>query len=288
VFKNLKGSKQKNMKTTLLLTFALFSIVNICLAQKFEGIATYKTDRKVDLDMEGDGMSDAMRDQIAAQLRKQFQKEYTLTFNRNESIYEEVESLNAPAPQASGGISIMISGGSDILYRNVTNNEYVNKTEISGKEFLIKDTLEIPEWTFEKETRNIGNYTCFKATRSREVTEKQMTNESDSVVEVTKLITTTAWYTLDIPVQHGPGEFWGLPGLILQLEEGDLTILCSKIVLNPEKGAAIEAPEKGKKVTQAAFDEIQEKKNKEMMERFQSDGRKKGDGNSFRIKIGGS
>jgi len=275
------------MKTTLLLTVALFFTAHVCLAQQFEGIATYKTDRKVDLDMAGDGINDAMKDQIAAQLRKQFQKEFTLTFNKNESIYEEVESLNAPAPKATGGIDIMISGGSDILYRNLTNNKYVNKTEISGKEFLIKDTLEKPEWTLEKETRNIGNYTCFKAIRSREVTEKQMTSESDSLIEVTKLVTITAWYTLDLPIQHGPSTYWGLPGLILQVEDGDLTVLCSKIVLNPKEEIAIEVPKKGKKVTQAEFDEIQEKKNAEMMERFQSDGRKKGDGNSFSIKIGG-
>ncbi len=56
----------------------------------------------------------------------------------------------------------------------------------------------------------------------KEVDRKTITNESDSLVEVTKLRTTTAWYTLDIPVQHGPGEFWGVPGLILQVEEGDL------------------------------------------------------------------
>lgn len=256
-------------------------------AQNFEGIATYKTDRKVDLNMEGDGMNDAMKEQIAAQLRKQFQKEYTLTFNKDESIYEEVESLDTPTPKSSNGVNIVISGGNDILYQNLKENSYVNQTEIMGKEFLVKDTLSKPNWTLEKETRNIGNYTCFKATSTREVTEKQMRSESDSLVEVTKLVTTTAWYTLDIPLQHGPSNYWGLPGLILQVEDGDLTILCSKIVLNPKEEMIIEAPKKGKKVNQAKFDEIQEKKNAEMMERFNSDGRKKGDGNSFSIKIGG-
>lgn len=275
------------MKTILISLSIMIGLYATSMAQQFEGIATYKTDRQVDLEMENDGMTDAMQEQIAAQLRKQFQKEYTLTFNKNESIYEEVESLDSPAPMATGGISIVISGGTDVLYRNIPENQYTVQTEISGKEFLIKDALETPEWTFEKETRNIGNYTCFKATREREVTEKTMTNESDSLVEVTRLITTTAWYTLDIPVKHGPSDFWGLPGLILQLEEGDLTILCSKIVLNPEKEIKIEAPRKGKEVTQAEFDEIQEKKSKEMMERFQSDGRKKGEKSSFSIKIGG-
>mgnify|MGYP000672256811 CR=1 FL=1 len=98
--------------------------------------------------------------------------------------------------------------------------------------------------------------------------------------------TTTAWYTLDIPLSHGPSEYWGLPGLILEINDGDLTILCSKIVLNPEKGVAIEKPKTGKKVTQAEFDAIQEKKTQEMMEQFKGDSRR-GDGNSFQIRIGG-
>jgi len=276
------------MKTKLLMVCILLCVSAVMKAQNFEGIATYKTDRKIDLKMEGDGMGDDMKEQMAAMLRKQFQKEYTLTFNRNESIYEEVASLDAPSPKASaGGISIVVSGGNDILYRNLKENRFARQTEIMSKQFLVSDTLPKQEWTFEKETRNIGNYTCLKATRTREVNETIMSSETDSLVEATKLITTTAWYTLDVPVSHGPGEFYGLPGLVLQVEDGDLTILCSKIVLNPEDGIAIEIPKKGKEVTQSEFDEIQEKKQAEMMERFQSDGRKKGDSNSFSIKIGG-
>lgn len=276
------------MKTKVVLTLALLLAIHYGKAQKFEGIATYKTDRKVDLKMDGEGMDDAMQEQMAAMLRKQFQKEYTLTFNKDESIYEEVETLDAPAPKAAGGVSIVVSGGNDVLYRNLARNEYVRETEIMGKEFLVRDTLQKPEWVFEKESRNIGNYTCFKATNTREIKEQTLSSEHDSLVEATKLRTTTVWYTLDVPVQHGPSEFYGLPGLVLQVEDGDLTILCSKIVLNPNEEVNIEAPSKGKKVDQAEFEEIQKKKNEEMMERFQSDGRKKGDKNSFTIKIGGS
>ena len=275
------------MKTIVHVLVLLLCFTSTALAQKFEGIATYKTDRKVDIKMDGEGMDDAIQEQMAAMLRKQFQKEFTLTFTKNESIYEEVEGLDAAATKALNGLRIVVSAASDILYRNISENSFTNQTEIMGKQFLIEDSLQKPEWILEKETKNIGNYTCFKATRSREVKEQQLTSESDSLVEVTKLVTTIAWYTLDIPLQHGPSDYWGLPGLILQVEDGDLTILCSKIVLNPTEEITIEAPKKGKKVSEAAFEKIQKKKNEEMMERFKSDGRKKKDGNSFSIKIGG-
>ena len=138
----------------------------------------------------------------------------------------------------------------------------------------------------QKETKNIGSYTAFKATFTREVTEQTFDSATDSVVEIKKDRVTTAWYTLDIPVQHGPAEHWGLPGLILEISEGDLSILCSKIVINPEKEIDIVAPKKGKKVTQAEYDKIQKKKSDEMMEQFHSSSGRRGE-STMSIRIGG-
>jgi GLPGLI family protein len=56
-------------------------------------------------------------------------------------------------------------------------------------------------------------------------------------LEMPKDVTITAWYTPEIPVNQGPENYWGLPGLILEINDGKTVILCSKIVLNPkEKG----------------------------------------------------
>lgn len=74
--------------------------------------------------------------------------------------------------------------------------------------------------------------------------------------------------------------------MILEINDGDQTILCSKIVLNPEKKTKIEAPSKGKKVDQATFDAIEKKKMQEMQEQLQNNSSRK-DGDSFHIKIGG-
>ena len=76
--------------------------------------------------------------------------------------------------------------------------------------------------------------------------------------------TTTAWYTPQIPVNNGPDDYQGLPGLILEVHDGKLTIVCSKIVLNPKEKIDISEPEKGKVVTQEKYEEIMEKKAKEM------------------------
>ena len=81
-----------------------------------------------------------------------------------------------------------------------------------------------------------------------------------------KEIRITAWYTPDIPVSQGPDKYWGLPGLILEVNDGDTTILCSKMVLNPKEKAVIKEPSKGKEVTQKEYDETLRKKSEENME----------------------
>jgi len=274
-----------SIKTNIITVFLNIAAFASACAQNFEGIATYKTDRKVELKMDSTQMNNGIQEQLQAQLRKQFQKEYTLHFNANESLYQEVESLSAPTPSA-GGFNIILSGNDDVLYRNLKENQYINQTGIMSKIFLVTDSLQKDDWRLEKETKNIGNYTCFKAIRTREVTEQTFSSENDSLVEITKNETTVAWYTLDIPVQHGPGDFWGLPGMILEINDGDQTILCSKIVMNPEKKTKIEAPSKGKKVDQATFDAIEKKKMQEMQEQLHNNSSRK-DGDSFHIKIGG-
>lgn len=279
---------------SICLSLALF-ISSLVHGQDIAGVATYKTQRKVDITLDSTQMDDTMKQQILAQLKKQFERTYLLDFNKNESIYKQEESLDAPMPGGGGGMQIVVagSGDADILYKNVAEHRFANLNDMFGKMFLIKDTLTQRKWNLSKESKNIGNYTCFKATYDyeREVMRTMVsTNGEDVDAEESEpemeTITVTAWYTPQIPVSNGPGDYYGLPGLILEVSDGELAVLCSKIVLNPKDGVKIEEPSKGKEVSQAEYDAILEKKLAEMNEQFQGDGRR-GDGNSVEIRIGG-
>ena len=276
----------------IIITLVTLFITVITSAQNFQGKATYKTFRKIDFKInEGkEAPKSDIQKKIQEQLRKQFQQTYTLNFNKSESTYTQNKKLSAPQA-ISGGFKLVIAGsggGTDILYKNIVNKNYINKTEISGKRFLIKDKLEDFGWEMSGETKNIGNYTCYKAIRSREE-ERTSMSITDGKPEENKekvIIVTTAWYTPQIPVSNGPEDFWGLPGLILEIQDGKLTIVCSEIIMNPSEKKEIKKPNKGKKVTQAKFDEIIDKHSKEMMERFRNK-RKSKDGNSMSIEIQG-
>ena len=104
------------------------------------------------------------------------------------------------------------------------------------------------------------------------------------MIEMPKEQTITAWYTPEIPVNQGPEGYWGLPGLILEVNDGRTVILCSKVVLNPKEKAAIKPATNGKVVTQKGFDETMMQKMEEMREMNRGRG---GNGGQFIIRSGG-
>lgn len=290
------------MKTSIRITvvgIALLMSSGVC-GQDFQGVATYKTKRQVDIKLDSTTMSSDMQKQMMEMLKKQFQKTFTLTFNKNESIYKEDEALSPPQIGGNMGVMVMSSGSSDILYKNTKEKRFVNQNDLMGKIFLVKDDLQKRDWTLESDTKNIGEYTCYKATLTKEIEvfenkvslsvngakesndkDKELNNQEPK----TKTQIITAWYTPQIPVNNGPEYYQGLPGLILEVNDGEQTIICSKIVLNPEDKVAIKEPSKGKEVNQEEFDHIQEKKREELIERFSP--RNGRDGESIEIRIGG-
>jgi len=275
-------------------------------AQEFQGKAIYQSKTSIDIKIENGSISEDQKEQIMESMKKSMEKTYELTFDRSSSLYREEERLGTPGA-SQGGVFTMISGSSQgEYYKNVQSKTYVHQTDMFGKPFLIKDSLRTWEWKLSSETKKIGNYTCYKATAIRkpnkmfsnreknESKQDSVPQEKDSTqgksllskIENPEDRIITVWYTPEIPISQGPGPYWGLPGLILEVNTGRTAILCSKLILNPEKKEVVEEPSKGKKVTQAEYDEVMAKKMEEMEERWKANSNRKG-GNTFSIKIQG-
>jgi len=253
-----------------LLVLILFS-ETASFAQNIEGIAYYKSFRSFDMKKDStltSPINDKLQADLLAQLKKQMQREYKLSFKGPESIYVIEEKLEAPKPASGSGITITMSGNTDVLYRNLKDENYITETEIMNKAFLIEDKLKKTDWKLEKETKNIGQYMCFKATYTRDEEGEKYNSATNEFDPYTKTVVTTVWYTPQIPLSHGPDEYWGLPGLVLEANEGKNSLLCYKVVLNPSEEINIEIPSNGKKVDQAEYDDISEKKQAEMREQM--------------------
>ena len=278
---------------TIITTLALIFVIAIN-AQNFTGKAIYKTSQKSSFKFGEDqkGVDDKMQEEIRKRIQKMNQKTFILNFDKNASTYKEEVILKEPKPQV--GVSktvVMAFGGANstsVYYKNIKEKRFSNQTDIMGKRFLVKDKLPEHKWEMSAETKNIGTYTCYKASYSKEVENKNVFfKNGESVEEVKKeTILITAWYTTQVPVSNGPGNYQGLPGLILEINDGKKTIVCTEISLNPSQKIKIEEPKKGKVVSQKKFTEIEKQKSDELMEKFK--GRNGVDlGNGVNIKIGG-
>ena len=278
----------------ILLLFTLLFATNI-KAQDFQGQAYYFSKTTMDMSRwdRGGKMSEAQKKQMEARMKPWLEKTYILTFNKEESIFKEDEKLEGgPGGRAPSMWGSSFSAG--LQYKNIKEKIFLQDQEFFGKQFLITEQMTPYAWKMGSETKEIGQYTCYKATttrpsselnftstnrRDREKKKEEKKKDSTSVVsdanvavavekekieEKEERVEVVAWYSPMIPVSQGPTEYWGLPGLILELSAGNTTMLCSKIVMNPEEKIEIKRPTKGEVVTKKEYNEIITGKMQEM------------------------
>jgi GLPGLI family protein len=264
------------MKSIILKLFLLVFITTFSFninAQIFSGKATYISKAKMELGNWGAKLSEARKKQVAARLKNRLEKTYILSFDNKESVFLEEEKIDAisGATDSWGGY---FSRGDH--YKNIKESKIVQSQEFYGKRFLVKDTLYRIEWSLGTETKKIGQYTCYKAKAfvpSAELdwydfswSDLKTSTDKDAIDEKIeeKLTVVEAWYTPQIPVSQGPAEYWGLPGLILEVSANNTTLLCTEIVISKEDSVTIEAPGKGKEITKKEYTSTVRKKMVEM------------------------
>ena len=285
------SSFEKNifMRNFILIFVAVFSF-NFLHSQDFQGKAYYKSKTSFDLGSWGSTMSTEQKNQMKDRMKNMLEKTFILTFNKAESKFKEEERLAAPG-QGRGWGSFGSSSGP--RYKNVKEKMSLEEIEFFGKKFLVSDDIDEIKWEMTTEQKKIGNYICFKAIAKKKAPfdwsgvfspprsrgnkprgdkPKDSASKKPEVktIDIPKTIDIVAWYAPQIPVSHGPAEYGGLPGLILELSTDQTVLLCSKIVMNPEKKDEILMPTKGEKVTRNKYDEIVKLKTEEMKSMYQS------------------
>lgn len=273
---------------------AMLLCAQTILGQQFYGKAVYETKmRPPSMEVSGSTMSPEMQKMIEAQLKSQLEKTFLLTFNQTESNWEEEQKLDTPQPNMPGVNVKIVNSGDGRRYTSLKDKTSISEQEIMGKEFVVSEKLPAWEWKITDESKKIGNYTCYKATAIVKVTDEERAeyerNKAEMAQNPKRVIIIdepqdyeiTAWFTPDIPVGHGPENFYGLPGLILETNDGQRVTLCSKIILNPKEKPTVFVPKNGEKVTMEQFEKIREKKMKEMQDMPQ------GRGERQVIRIGG-
>ena len=270
------------IKSLCTVLFALATITTFS-QNNFQGKATYMS--KTSMDMSRfDKMPEQRKKEVLARFKNFLEKTYTLRFNKTTSSFKENVKLEGPG---ASGPSWSRSNGQGSIYKSITDKKMIEDVEQFSKRFLVTENMDQLQWEMGMETKKIGNYTCYKATmvkedtnidwgsifsRRRNDTKKDSTKTSENKPEK-KMLTVTAWYAPQIPVSSGPDKYWGLPGLILELNAGRTTMLCTEVSINSDEVLEIEEPKKGKKVTRVEYTKIIKEKTAELKERFKNRGR---------------
>ena len=133
-----------------------------------------------------------------------------------------------------------------MVFRDFAKGQKVEVEEFAGKMYVIEDSLVTPSWKVMNKIKDIGGYVCMMAV-------------SEDTVKGQKI---TAWFANDLAYSAGPERYFGLPGLILEVDinNGELIMTASKV----EKVVAVEGLElpkkmKGKKLTTAEYDQMMRK-----------------------------
>jgi GLPGLI family protein len=180
------------------------------------------------------------------------QKEFTLLyFNDKGSYYTHSDEKSAESEgydwrKAQFGIK-----------RDFEKNTTTDIFEMLGKTYIVEDSLKQLDWKILNDIKDVAGHICMKAM-------------IQDTIKNQKII---AWFAQDIPSNAGPERLYGLPGLIMELNINDGTVMVEATKIEPLRiTTQMDLPKKlkGKKINDLAYQEMIRKYIKEKIKEEQN------------------
>lgn len=251
--------KIKNMKShklsLLSLIFCSFLFSNSAYSQTKGGEAIYSIVLTIDEKLkENSGL--AQSKEVAVRYAEHV--EILLRFNEERAIHSVKDNDGILSDERKKVLNwcsdCSITYFTDLTKRIILfNNKEISMGLAKKDEFLIEGPLP-SDWVLSNETKVINDLKCYKATRNSSRTFRGKVHTRDIV----------AWYAPDIPYSFGPNGQGGLPGLIIELQEGSTLFGLKNLKLTGT--SPIDLPTKGKKITKEAYDTILEERTNSLID----------------------
>lgn len=236
---NTNTQLSKLIKTFILAVLILFSTLSY--AQKLEGTIHYVKTENIAKKM-------AALDYLSEQSIEEFTYTYAKIYgNGNESKSYSTLYINAAQTKYED------SEENDVEYSNQNNEFTITRDfskhtlhdiiEVLGRTYIIEDSLKSPKWIILNEMKEIAGHICMNAFY-------------DDTLKKQKVV---AWYALDIPIGGGPERYFGLPGLMLEVDINDGAFVITADRINLKKlTTELDFPKKvkGRKIKEKDYIEI--------------------------------
>ena len=225
---------------TLIFFSSLLLTLTVAVAQQTEGVVTYER-RQYWSKIYGrmTFLSQEEKDRVA-NTWKNFEEDktkMTLYFSPSQSLYTytDRDGTVEDAGYASRKDEY-------VIHRDFEKETKTDFIETLGKTYLVADSLHTPAWKVLNQIKEVAGYICMKA-------------ETTDPIKGQKI---TAWFAQDIPGMAGPERFFGLPGVILELNinDGEAVIEATKVAFRSVTKELTLPKTKAKKITDAEYDAI--------------------------------
>ena len=112
-------------------------------------------------------------------------------------------------------------------YRDLEANLMLNIENVLGKDYAIEDSISCINWKIRNDLKEIAGHICMNAYYYDTLREKEI----------------VAWFALDMPLSIGPVDYCGLPGVILEVNENNGSIIyTATLIVAAEEDLKITKP----------------------------------------------
>lgn len=184
-----------------------------------------------------DYMSQQQRDKMSYIWggRSEWKMYTTLHLNATQSKYEDSEEA---AEKDDEGYSWRRETYQ--IRRNFATNTMTDAIQMLGKVYLVEDSMRAPQWKILNDLKEVAGHLCMSAFWEDTIKKQKV----------------TAWFAMDIPISAGPERFFGLPGLIMEVDvnNGAMVITADKMdAKNLTTELDLPKKLKGKKISEKEY-----------------------------------
>ena len=147
-----------------------------------------------------------------------------------------------------------------VAHTDLATGDLVENRTFMGRTFLIKGERPEVQWRLTGEQSQFAGHLVMKALATVDSTEVE------------------AWFTPQIPIPGGPGEYGGLPGMILSLsiDRGRIIYSATGVSMMPVDEGAIRPPTQGQEVSRDEYEKIVAERLEELELLREQRGRRRG------------